>query len=87
MYLSLADGHRARAAELAGVSRRTFLRAMRSYRVRWPRSDAKLNATEVQWARSICAHGLEPARAAKHCGVHVDTIRKALRQETWHRIF
>jgi len=83
MYLSLADGHRTRAAELAGVSRRTFLRAMQHYRVRWPRSDAKLRPREVEWARNVCSLGLSPQRAADQLGVHENTVRKALRMDTW----
>jgi DNA invertase Pin-like site-specific DNA recombinase len=86
MYLSLADGHRTRAAELAGVSRRTFLRAMAHYRVRWPRSDAKLNQHQAEAVRELCEMGVRPALLAQRFGVQPETIRRVVRWETWYTV-
>lgn len=86
MYLSLADGNRTHAAHLAGVARATFFRALRHYRVHFPRANVKLKPDDIRMARDLCALGLRPATVARHLGVSDDAVRKATTYETWRRV-
>lgn len=86
MYLSLAEGNRTRAAELAGVCRQTFQRAMRFYRVRFPRSNTRLDPNRVRSARELIELGIRPPVIARSMGVSVSTVRKVANYETWLKV-
>jgi hypothetical protein len=85
MYLALAGLNRGRAAQLAGVSRPTFFRLLRIYRVRAPKATAKLSVSVVENIRAFL--GKRPRHElAKENGVHVRTIDKIANYETWYQV-
>lgn len=87
MYLSLADGHRGQAAELAGVGRATFYRAMRWHRVSYPKASAKLDPATVTTARRMRMDlGVPRADVARVLDINPHTLRHLDSFETWrHR--
>jgi hypothetical protein len=87
MYLSLSDGHRGRAAELAGVGRATFYRAMRWHRVSYPKASAKVGPRQVELARTLRHDmGMPRAEVARVLDINPHTLRHLDSFETWrHR--
>ena len=83
MYLALADSNRSRAAELAGVSRRTFHRAMRRYRIQAPRPQARLRREDVRLVRALADSGVPATRIARQLGVSDVAVRKVRDYATW----
>lgn len=83
MCLAIAGLNRGRAAELSGVSERTFRRMMRRYRVRAPKSTIKLSARDVREVRQLLEkHTRQEVADMK--GVHVMTIVQIDRRDTWY---
>lgn len=83
MYLSLANLNRGQAASLAGVSRETFHRCLRDYRIQAPRSNAVLRPERVRGIRKRLARESR-ASIARSEGVHRDTINRLANFETWY---
>ena len=82
MHLVLAGLNRREAANDAGVSESTFRRLMRRYRVKAPRSDAKLSATKVMEILMLLKKHTR-AEVAVMIGVHRRTIDQIADRETW----
>ena len=84
MCLAMAGLHRDRAADLGGVSSRTFARLMRRYRVRAPKANTKLNPEVVREIREKLPHYTYQQLADAY-GVHRQTIGQIARYETWYQ--
>jgi len=85
MYLDLAKLNRKAAAEMAGIGQRTFLRLMRAYGVKAPKSHAKLSRKRVVMIRSLLKK--HPRRLiAQALELHVNTIDQVANYETWYQI-
>ena len=82
MYLSLAGLRQSCAAALAGVSLRTFNRAMKRHRVDAPKRSAKLTTMEVREIRELLEKREQKA-VAKMKGLHPNTVGNIARYETW----
>lgn len=88
MYLSLSDGHRGQAAELAGVGRATFYRAMRWHRVSYPKASAKLDAATVNTARRMRMDlGVHRGDVARALGISPRNLRHIDTFGTWRNAF
>ncbi len=82
MYLALAGLNRKAAANEAGVSEGTFRRYMRRYRIKAPRSNAKLTVVDVKEIRLLLEKHSR-VQVAKIKGVHRRTIDMIADRETW----
>jgi transposase len=83
MHLALAGLNRRAAANDAGVSESTFLRAMRRWRIKAPRCNAKLTAEKVRSVRALLEKHTQPEVAAM-MQVHPLTIGMIARYQTWY---
>jgi len=83
MCLAMAGLNRARAAQLAGVSRGHFFRLLRSYRVKAPKATTKLSACDVRDIRLLLEKHTQQEVAVMK-GVHIMTIGQIARRETWY---
>jgi len=82
MHLAECGLNRNRAASGAGVTSRTFFRAMKRHRVRAPKSNAKLNGCRVKRIRATLGR-VPKADIAKQEKVNVKTITSIERGDTW----
>lgn len=85
MYLDLAILNRESAAKMAGVSRCSFYRLLRIYRVKAPKSHAKLNAKKVREIRVFLGKRSRAEIAEIH-DVHERTIDQIAMLETWYQV-
>lgn len=85
MYLALARLNRTMAATMAGVSRDTFFRAMRKYRIKAPKPQAKLTSKQVEEIRNLRFNHTAKELAEKY-NVHERTIEQLGSYETWRQV-
>lgn len=85
MYLAIAGLQRRAAASEAGVSERTFRRLMRRYRIKAPKSYAKLTAADAEEIRALLKKHTR-AQVAAMKGVHIRTVDQVSNYETWFQI-
>lgn len=78
MNLHLARLNRTSAACLSGVSRGTFFRCMRVYRIQAPKPQWKLDPHDVPLIRELCRSGLTREEVAQKFDVHVNTIDRLM---------
>jgi len=86
MFLSMAHGNRGQAAVFAGVSTRTFYRAMSNNQIKAPRGQWLLTPVDVLAIRKLYDEGVAMGKIAKSFGVHRHTIERAVHKETFKQV-
>lgn len=85
MYLDLAQLKRDLAASLAGISRGSFYRLMRHYRIKAPKSHSKLTPHKVREVRRFLGK-LPKREIAAMMGLHINTIDQVAKYQTWYQV-